>query len=98
MVVNYGDVMRAQVKVSNVDDATRKFDINANAWVNSEKFETLEQGQVFEGDVELAVFYYYSENNMSVNFHCDVERQSEILAVVNEFIAACNAMPGLKSL
>lgn len=98
MVVKYNDIHRAMVTVSNLSDEARVMDVTANAWISSDNFESLESGQVKENDSYLASFYYYGENNLSVNFTCSPDRQDEVLNVVNEFVDACKALGGVNSL
>ena len=53
MVVNYGELSRAYVTINNVNDESRKFDVNAKAWVNETGCDNLEQGTVSENNVSI---------------------------------------------
>lgn len=98
MVVNYGELSRAYVTINNVNDESRKFDVNAKAWVNETGCDNLEQGEVFENNVSIATFYYYAPTNLSVNFMCDLDRQDEILSTINEFVVACKDLGGVNTI
>lgn len=98
MVVNYGELSRAYVTINNVNDESRKFDVDAKAWINETGCDNLEQGTVSENNVSVATFYYYGPTNLSINFMCEAERQDEVLNVINEFVAACKELGGVSSL
>lgn len=98
MVVNYGNVLRSYVEVSNLNDENRTSDVTAVAWVNTDGVTSLERGIVVTDGVECASFFYYDIDHLSVDFKCDHDHQEQVLDTIHQFAAACKALPGVDTM
>lgn len=92
-MAKYEKLNRANVAVSNADDAARKYEITAEAQVANGVVENLNNGQVLKGEQYVATFNRWSATNFNVTFNgLEQAEQCEVLAEINAFVEAVDAL------
>lgn len=92
--VNRTAVISETVKVNNLCDATRKYDITANATYYNGSLTSVDNGEVRAKDASAdtaakGTFNRYSEDNLYIAFHTP-DNRSELMAEVEAFLANLN--------
>lgn len=85
--VAYEKVVRATIRVNNSVDASKVYDIEADAEVNNGVVNNINSGTVKKDGSQVATFNSYGNENLSINHNVgDKQEQCEITAAVNTFI------------
>lgn len=98
-MAKFEKLQRVNVEVSNVDDASRKYAITADAQIAAGKVENFNNGQVRDGDMFIASFSRWSDSNLSVSFNnLGSEEQCAILAEINAFVESVEVLAKAKEI
>lgn len=93
MTTQFDSLVRANVKVSNANDATATYTITAEAQVAHGNVENFNNGQVLKGEMYVATFNRWSAQNLNVTFNnVEAEEQCAILAEINAFVESVEAL------
>lgn len=93
MTTQFDSLIRANVKVSNVNDTTSAYVITAEAQVANGNLENFENGQVMKGETYVATFNRWPAQNLNVTFNnMEAEEQCAILAEINAFVDSVEAL------
>lgn len=90
--VAYEKVVRATIRVNNSVDASKVYDIEADAEVNNGVVNNINSGTVKKDGSQVATFNSYGNENLSINHNVgEKQEQCEITAAVNTFITDMKA-------
>lgn len=90
--VAYEKVVRATIRVNNSVDASKVYDIEADAEVNNGVVNYINSGTVKKDGSQVATFNSYGNENLSINHNVgEKQEQCEITAAVNTFITDTKA-------
>lgn len=90
--VAYEKVVRATIRVNNSVDASKVYDIEADAEVNNGVVNNINSGTVKKDGSQVATFNSYGNENLSINHNVgEKQEQCEITAAVNTFITNTKA-------
>nr|DAD81689.1 MAG TPA: hypothetical protein [Myoviridae sp. ct9Ns12] len=90
--VAYEKVVRATIRVNNSVDASKVYDIEADAEVNNGVVNNINSGTVKKDGSQVATFNSYGNENLSINHNVgERQEQCEITAAVNTFITDTKA-------
>lgn len=79
--INFGGIVSAVIKVDNSSQEERQFDIQAQARINGQQVEAIENGQVTTGGKSVADFNSYQDGYLSINFQPGESRESLYQAI-----------------
>ena len=80
-------VKKMNIKVSNLDDEMRKYDISANVWVNEEgNIENIEDGAVIKDDFTVATFARYATSSHKTFINLSLDEEQVVGEEIRKFI------------
>lgn len=80
-------VKKMSIKVSNLDDEMRKYDISANVWVNEEgNIENIEDGSVLRNGMIVATFSRYATNSHKTFINLSLNEEQVAGEEIRKFI------------
>lgn len=86
-------VKKMSIKVSNLDDEMRKYDISANVWVNEEgNIENIEDGAVIKYDLTVATFARYANNSHKTFINLSADEEIEVSVEIKSFIEGVHTL------
>lgn len=86
-------VKKMNIKVSNLDDEMRKYDISANVWVNEEgNIENIEDGAVIKDDFTVATFARYANNSHKTFINLSADEEIEVAIAIKGFTEGVNTI------
>lgn len=86
-------VKKMNIKVSNLDDEMRKYDISANVWVNEDgNIENIEDGAVIKDDFTVATFARYANNSHKTFINLSADEEIEVAIAIKEFVESVKAL------
>lgn len=89
--VDFKKLNSANVAADNSVDTSKVYDINANVNINGDRVNNIEGGVVMKGEVQVANFAKWGENQMNINFmNVDAMEMCTIITEVNAFCQAVN--------
>lgn len=86
-------VKKMNIKVSNLDDEMRKYDISANVWVNEEgNIENIEDGAVIKDDLTVATFARYANNSHKTYIGLNADEELEVAIAIKDFVEGVHTL------
>lgn len=80
-------IKKMNIKVSNLDDVTRSFDISANVWVNENgSIENIEDGSVLREGMTVATFSRYATNSHKTFINLSLDEEQAVGEEIRKFI------------
>lgn len=91
--VAYQSLVSATVKVDNLVDAQRAYDIEANVEMSGTTVSRINSGFVKKDSVQVATFNSYDNVNLNINLSVEgAEERCAVTTAVSEFIDDVKAM------
>lgn len=86
-------VKKMNIKVSNLDDEMRKYDISANVWVNEDgNIENIEDGAVIKDDLTVATFARYANNSNKTYIGLNADEELEVAIAIKDFVEGVHTL------
>lgn len=86
-------VKKMNIKVSNLDNEARAYDITANVWVNADgNIENIEDGVVIKDGMNIATFARYSNNSHRTFIGLSIEEEDVVGAEIKAFIEGASIL------
>lgn len=90
--VAYEKLVKATIRVNNSVDASKVYDIEAEAEISNGFVGNINSGKVKKDGSQVATFNSYGNENLSINHNVgEKQEQCEITAAVNTFITDTKA-------
>lgn len=87
MNVKNEGVKKMNIKVSNLDDVNRNYDITANVWVNGDgEIENVEDGAVIKDGRTVATFSRFSNNSHKTFIGLTADEEDAVSAEIRAFV------------
>lgn len=89
--VDFKKLNSANIAADNSVDSAKMYDITANININGDRVNNIESGVVMKGDIQVASFSKWGENQMNINFmNVDAMEMCTIITEINAFCQAVN--------
>lgn len=93
MNVKNEGIKKMNIKVSNLDDANRNYDITANVWVNGNgEIENVEDGAVNKDDRTVATFARFSGSSHKTFIDLTPDEEDAVSAEIRAFVDGAKVM------